>query len=193
MNQHWYHCHTCRMLDGVGVCSVCARVCHKNHDLSYAKYGNFFCDCGAKEDGTCQALVKRIPQSSGENRNSLSTNSMIGHTSYNTEPILTSSLRRQPASAVTLDKILNTRDKNKITNLAKQLESCKDMLVTFIYSSSAMTTLSELAVALVPAVKSSCQQYSPVGCSTRAQKALEQLHSLPKKCVHSDPFMMVRY
>ena len=26
MNQHWYHCHTCKMVDGVGVCTVCAKV-----------------------------------------------------------------------------------------------------------------------------------------------------------------------
>lgn len=50
MNQHWYHCHTCKMVDGVGVCTVCARVCHRGHDISYAKFGNFFCDCGAKPD-----------------------------------------------------------------------------------------------------------------------------------------------
>lgn len=55
MNQHWYHCHTCKMVDKVGVCSICARVCHKGHDVTYAKYGNFFCDCGAKNNGTCQA------------------------------------------------------------------------------------------------------------------------------------------
>ena len=54
MNQHWYHCHTCNMNDGVGVCTICAKVCHKDHDVSYAKYGSFFCDCGAKEDGSCQ-------------------------------------------------------------------------------------------------------------------------------------------
>lgn len=42
------------MVDGVGVCTVCARVCHRGHDITYAKYGNFFCDCGAKDDGTCQ-------------------------------------------------------------------------------------------------------------------------------------------
>ena len=28
MNQHWYHCHTCKMVDGVGVCTVCAKVIH---------------------------------------------------------------------------------------------------------------------------------------------------------------------
>lgn len=58
INQHWYYCYTCKMSDGIGVCSVCAQLCHKNHDVSYAKYGNFFCDCGAKEDGSCMALNK---------------------------------------------------------------------------------------------------------------------------------------
>ena len=57
-NQHWYHCHTCKMVDRVGMCQICANVCHKDHDVSYAKYGSFFCDCGAKEDGSCQALAK---------------------------------------------------------------------------------------------------------------------------------------
>ena len=38
---------------------MCAKVCHKGHELSYSKCGSFFCDCGAKEDKSCQALVKR--------------------------------------------------------------------------------------------------------------------------------------
>jgi hypothetical protein len=63
MNQHWYYCHTCKMIDRIGMCTVCAKVCHKDHDVSYAKYGSFFCDCGAKEDGSCMALVKRNTQS----------------------------------------------------------------------------------------------------------------------------------
>ena len=54
-----YHCHTCKLVDGTGVCTVCAKVCHKGHELSYSKCGSFFCDCGAKEDKSCQALVKR--------------------------------------------------------------------------------------------------------------------------------------
>lgn len=44
------------MVDGVGVCTVCAKVCHKDHDLTYAKFGSFFCDCGAKDDGSCKVL-----------------------------------------------------------------------------------------------------------------------------------------
>lgn len=58
-NQHWYHCYTCEMFDSVGVCSVCAKVCHAGHQLSYAKNSSFFCDCGAQEQGTCAALTKR--------------------------------------------------------------------------------------------------------------------------------------
>ncbi|VEL22517.1 unnamed protein product [Protopolystoma xenopodis] len=45
VEQHWYYCYTCRMLDSQGVCSTCARVCHAGHDIVYAKSGNFFCDC----------------------------------------------------------------------------------------------------------------------------------------------------
>uniref|UniRef100_A0A1I7VYD8 Zinc finger in N-recognin family protein n=1 Tax=Loa loa TaxID=7209 RepID=A0A1I7VYD8_LOALO len=48
VQQHWYNCYTCGMVEGEGVCSVCAVNCHRNHDLSYSKFGSFFCDCGAK-------------------------------------------------------------------------------------------------------------------------------------------------
>ncbi|KAH3792740.1 hypothetical protein DPMN_146239 [Dreissena polymorpha] len=48
------------MVDGVGVCTVCAKVCHKDHDLTYAKFGSFFCDCGAREDGACKVSVKTL-------------------------------------------------------------------------------------------------------------------------------------
>ena len=47
MNQHWYHCHTCKMVDGVGVCTVCAKVisiflhlywrCLFNYDIFFKK------------------------------------------------------------------------------------------------------------------------------------------------------------
>ncbi|CAH8826370.1 unnamed protein product [Trichobilharzia szidati] len=44
VDQHWYHCFTCNLQESHGVCSVCAKVCHFGHDLSYAKYSGFFCD-----------------------------------------------------------------------------------------------------------------------------------------------------
>lgn len=63
-----YHCHTCKLVDGTGVCTVCAKVCHKGHELSYSKCGSFFCDCGAKEDKSCQALVKRVSGTAGNSK-----------------------------------------------------------------------------------------------------------------------------
>ena len=58
MNQHWYHCYSCSMHDSVGVCSVCAKLCHKHHDVTYAKFGSFYCDCGARGERYCKALSK---------------------------------------------------------------------------------------------------------------------------------------
>ncbi len=72
MNQHWYHCHTCKMVDGIGVCSICAKVCHADHDVTYSKYGSFFCDCGDKEDGSCKAMTRRTPQYSSQQQRSSS-------------------------------------------------------------------------------------------------------------------------
>lgn len=144
MNQHWYHCHTCNMVNGVGVCTVCARVCHRGHDVTYAKYGNFFCDCGAKNDGFCQALTKRSPQSlehqnttgiavgSGNTAASTSGSTSVASTSYgntlgtsteNRELLLTSSLHRRTSSPLYFsDKPERQgRDKQKHAYLAKQL------------------------------------------------------------------------
>lgn len=50
------------------MCTVCAKVCHKGHELSYSKCGSFFCDCGAKEDKSCQALVKRGTGTAGSSK-----------------------------------------------------------------------------------------------------------------------------
>jgi len=48
------------MIEGVGVCSICAKVCHRGHDVTYAKFGNFFCDCGAKENNFCQVNILKL-------------------------------------------------------------------------------------------------------------------------------------
>uniref|UniRef100_A0A1B0CBE9 UBR-type domain-containing protein n=1 Tax=Lutzomyia longipalpis TaxID=7200 RepID=A0A1B0CBE9_LUTLO len=95
MNQHWYHCHTCKMVDGAGVCSVCARVCHKNHDISYAKYGNFFCDCGAKDDGSCMALSPRI---NVQETTAMSAAAVMGQNVLDADHVIPSSLRRRVSS-----------------------------------------------------------------------------------------------
>lgn len=186
MNQHWYHCHTCRMLDGVGVCSVCARVCHKGHDLSYAKYGNFFCDCGAKEDNSCQALIKRSPQSTIDNNTG--SNTVSSSKQYSAEN-LSSSLRRRHSSPVPIDKVLITREKNTNTKI-KQLEGSREWLLNYLGNCSIVATLTELMESLIPAVDSFCSRTSPVGCYTRAVQALRELHSADKKHLHTDELML---
>ncbi|KYM95161.1 E3 ubiquitin-protein ligase UBR4 [Cyphomyrmex costatus] len=191
MNQHWYHCHTCNMVDGVGVCTVCARVCHRGHDVTYAKYGNFFCDCGAKDDGSCQALTKRSPQSSEHQvGNNMPYNNAGAPTDSNL--LLTSSLRRRASSPVHLyDKHERSgRDTQKQTHLAKQLESSKDWIYSQLSKSGLVSSLVDLMRVLVPAVDSSCQRYSPVGCHARAQLALKRLHTLEKKFEHTDQLML---
>lgn len=48
--QHWYHCYTCNLVNDKGCCSLCALVCHRDHDVAYSRHSSFFCDCAA-EDG----------------------------------------------------------------------------------------------------------------------------------------------
>lgn len=180
MNQHWYHCHTCHMLDGVGVCSVCARVCHKGHDLSYAKYGNFFCDCGAKADSSCQALVKR--QSATES----GTNQAEASTSFTSSDHLTSSLRRRASSPV-LDKV-KFRERKHVN--IKQLQRSKEFIVNHLSTSGIIKNLIDFMSSLIPSVKVTCAQNSPVGCYSRAMQALQQLHTCEKKFVHTELLML---
>lgn len=67
-DQHWYHCHTCSMVVNEGVCTICAKVCHYGHDLTYAKRGSFFCDCGAKGSPFCEALTRRTSRMSNSKK-----------------------------------------------------------------------------------------------------------------------------
>eukprot|EP00727_Mastigamoeba_balamuthi_P002214 m51a1_g11990 putative auxin transport protein big-like (3533) ;mRNA; f:886903-898969 len=55
--QPWYCCYTCKLSFTEGCCSVCARKCHKGHELSFHKTSKFFCDCGAGAKGVkCRCL-----------------------------------------------------------------------------------------------------------------------------------------
>lgn len=184
MNQHWYHCHTCRMLDGVGVCSICAKVCHKGHDLSYAKYGNFFCDCGAKEDGSCQALTRRTPHTALDGSTGNGTMNMSS--SCFPENILTSSLRRQTFSPVM--NILSFEEK-KSQNIVKQLKGSKDWINNFLSSNHVAANILELAQTIMPVVESVCNRTSSVGSYVRGTKALHQLHFNDKKYIQTDQLM----
>ena len=59
--QHWYYCYTCKLVANRGTCSVCARKCHKGHEIVYSRRGNFFCDCGANQgNNSCKSMPKGV-------------------------------------------------------------------------------------------------------------------------------------
>ena len=61
--QHWYYCYTCGLTQSEGCCSVCIKVCHAGHVVSYSRRSRFFCDCGAGAGAVrglqCAALTPR--------------------------------------------------------------------------------------------------------------------------------------
>ena len=67
--QHWYQCYTCGLTGDRGCCTICALVCHKGHDVVYARHSSFFCDCGAEQGfseqtsrrSKCQCLQQLSP------------------------------------------------------------------------------------------------------------------------------------
>ena len=57
--QHWYFCYTCKLVANRGTCGVCARRCHKGHEIVYSRRGNFFCDCGGSQGAnSCKSMPK---------------------------------------------------------------------------------------------------------------------------------------
>ncbi|CAG03215.1 unnamed protein product [Tetraodon nigroviridis] len=190
MNQHWYHCHTCKMVDGVGVCTVCAKVCHKDHEISYAKYGSFFCDCGAKEDGSCQALVKRSPSSG------------IGSTLKESSAF--QSEMRMPDSAIRHQNALPSEkgkvtisdgkpgdeDRPKKSSVCKSIDGCQEELLSQVVGSSTAAVILEMLMFLMEAIQTNFQQTSAVGSSSRAQKALNELHTQDKAVEMTDQLMV---
>ena len=200
MNQHWYHCHTCKMVDGVGVCSICAKVCHKDHDVSYAKHGSFFCDCGAREDGSCLALVKRPPSSDhhhGHGRYSDHTHNQYRSLSSVDGTMLPSSLRRRTSSPPGHHDEgsyqYNRRRSDSLSrhqNLSRQIESTKSELINLLNGSNISGTVFELLEAMKPSIISNCINRSTMGASVRAKEAMDQLHSLEKRMESSDSLMV---
>lgn len=211
MNQHWYHCHTCRMVDGVGVCSVCAKVCHRDHDVTYAKFGSFFCDCGAKEDGSCQALVRRPPQpeedSQPSNRSRDNGSARVGLHSNSVDQALLHQLGFGGASAMTYvpyrgdvdgpDSGLNDMPSSsseelcdRRRNLIKQLEPYLGELLQVTASSELPSAIVDILNTLLPAVERASKRLSPVGSLQRARRTLHQLHNEAKNIVASESLMI---
>ncbi|XP_068695175.1 E3 ubiquitin-protein ligase UBR4-like isoform X2 [Montipora foliosa] len=213
MNQHWYHCHTCKMNDGVGVCTVCAKVCHKDHDISYAKYGSFFCDCGAKEDGSCIALVKRMPSSGAENQSTVAPSPFASGETDEAQDDAESSLSGKVTSATTgtssstgtaasglggVSAIGNIQAaiqepgafmSKSVEALAKQLEKHKQLLVSQLEKSSVVGTTLDLLQWLMGSGAGGPSSVG-IGVSKAITNALNELHSTEKSVENTDQLMV---
>ncbi|CAH2243765.1 jg12683 [Pararge aegeria aegeria] len=176
MNQHWYHCHTCKMVDGVGVCTVCARVCHRGHDVSYAKFGNFFCDCGAKPDSSCQALVKR----------SVTLGGVRGATGGSEDTPPAPSIRRRPSSPT--PPTLLSPPRRPV--LAHNIQGCRSFLLSYNNWGPCLERVRRLLGSLAGPVRAACERGAAVGAHGRAQRALAQLHLGEKRFTHIDSLMV---
>lgn len=69
-HQHYFHCDTCGIKGSMGVCELCAKVCHAGHSVSHAGFSPYFyCDCGAGGAGQkaapCQCTRPRVSATRG--------------------------------------------------------------------------------------------------------------------------------
>lgn len=178
VNQHWYHCHTCNMVDKVGVCSVCAKVCHKDHDLSYVKFGAFFCDCAGRENDTCIALVKRSPATS--NNEIQSTNQQDQSVNESSDTKLDFSKSDSSDSTQGLKRDVGN-DLRKLSSfqqaLASQLEATRIEIVEALSSSGIVQDILKFLTSIIPAYIKFTQNESHVSRSKRAKIIIEDLHS----------------
>ncbi|XP_064395390.1 E3 ubiquitin-protein ligase UBR4-like isoform X5 [Halichondria panicea] len=199
-NQHWYCCHTCKLVEGQGVCTICAKVCHKGHDLSYSKFGSFFCDCGAKEDGSCQALVKR--DGGGVADSPLSPHERTLFSDNTTEKRMRREemIPTKKKDATTKEKKAG-KDKKKrdqqrqssfpslpVTKLAKQIEGYKTELQDYLVSSRIPALTMQMLGQVLPSVVASVDQTSSFGRSA-ARQAMTDLHHCSKEVDYSDTLM----
>ena len=185
------------MVDGIGVCTICAKVCHADCDVTYSKFGSFFCDCGAKEDGSCRAMTKRTPASNGA---SASGQSKSNNSGFAYEQLLPSSLRRKNE---TLSNSGNENDKNgqsmkkdvmllkRRKMLAQKISPWKGAFLDIIQHAAFVQDLTQLMYSLMPVLDANSDRYSSVGRFAKVQENLKTLHSLePKNLEHTEQLML---
>ena len=175
MTQHWYHCHTCGMVDGVGCCSVCAKVCHKDCDVTYSKHGSFFCDCGAREDQSCIALRARLP---------------IGEEHKRKTGSLYETVRQKAISPRKEDASQAENVPSQCVELARLIDSHRGELLGRLATSPCVGALLELARSLAPVLEGGAQAVTPLCAMSRLRAALSLLHSEYKTAEPSDQLVL---
>ena len=106
VKQHWYFCYSCELDGSEGVCSVCARICHKDCELAYSKFSRFFCDCGAGSDPRHDANSQAAPSSDdgdGANASASEVHSIQGQMKQRKPCICLQSRREESPSRMSVD------------------------------------------------------------------------------------------
>ncbi|XP_022651482.1 E3 ubiquitin-protein ligase UBR4-like isoform X4 [Varroa destructor] len=197
MSQHWYHCHTCGMVEGVGVCSVCAKVCHRDHDVTYAKYGSFFCDCGAKSDRSCQAMEKRtlanaLASAQVQQTVAAAVPGSVAGSGGGEE----SQLAAQSSSSV--DSLASKGGNSGATDSGRELPQLalalapfeKELREVLLGPRTVEGVLANVVDKIRPKLKEDAAT-SPMGSAVRAEKALRQMHEGPLTFETVDDLMQV--
>lgn len=178
MNQHWYHCHTCGLTDRAGCCSVCARVCHRDHDVTYSKHGSFFCDCGAREDGACKALAARVSASNSDsNRRQIFSGKEPFRLRASSPPRESTEPSREKLSGAQLE-------------MARHIDAHKDKLIGVLKGTHCIASLLEISEAFVPVLESSARSAAPLGAVARVRAALDTLHHVSKVFEANDQLVL---
>ncbi|XP_065191781.1 E3 ubiquitin-protein ligase UBR4-like isoform X2 [Sycon ciliatum] len=181
--QHWYHCFTCNFVGHIGICVTCARVCHKDHDTVYAKYGSFFCDCGAKQDG-CKALSKR----SNDNADGDSTRSAFdtgdavtgGPQQESSTRSASRTVAQRSAPSQTAASHAPGAPTPRILTMVESIEGCKKQLIKLMDEHNTPQTVLHLVQTLLPRCVAQGQSILSQHGRSLACKAVEQLHNSPK-------------
>lgn len=152
------------------MCSVCAKVCHKGHDVTYSKFGSFFCDCGAKEDGSCQALRKRGGLVAGDSSSILIGNRAAGAFS-------STSLVANKGSDRLNTNVKRSKEMDELNHqLQEQLDSQREVLTKLLTNldliSVLMSLMDFLSSGANGVVKSLCSS------TIRSEKIAQRLHNL---------------
>jgi len=63
LNQVWYHCEDCKIVDDDAICNACAKICHDTHKINKVDdKKSFFCKCGANENKEEPCIALSLPQ-----------------------------------------------------------------------------------------------------------------------------------
>ena len=190
MNQHWYHCYSCSMHDSVGVCSVCAKLCHKRHDVTYAKFGSFYCDCGARGERYCKALSKAsIEKHLKESQNSRHLESLTfesGLDKFSVDsgvPTKDDIVKGLLIDAAMLSQKPKLRG-GKSKSCAKEISDVFKPQLLEIAMNSDLHSVVQLMLNLRTCIQKHLYNTSPSNSSKRLEKCFRKLHDAELKTVN---------